>query len=158
MENSSWFPLNVVDIQKLIPHRYPFLMVDKLIEIKEKEPGEVIGRVCKAQKNVTGNEYFFEGHFPNNPIMPGVLILEAIAQAGALCCCGMEKDSPIDQLFFAGVNNVRFKKPVIPGDVLDIHLEMKKKKSSFYFGTGIVYVGNKISTQADITAHITFKN
>ena len=155
--NGSWFPLDIQEIKKLIPHRYPFLMVDRVIEITEKKPKEIVGRVCTAQKNITGNEYFFEGHFPDNPVMPGVLILEAIAQAGALCCCAMEGDSPIEQLFFAGVDNVRFKKPVRPGDILGLTVEMNKSKSSFYWGKGMASIGDEIAVHADILAHITFK-
>ena len=151
-------PLTIQAIKKLIPHRYPFLMVDRVMDIKEKQPGEVVGRICLAQKNVTGNEPFFEGHFPDNPVMPGVLILEAIAQAGALCCCAVEGDPPIERLFFAGLDNVRFKAPVFPGDVLDLKVEMKKRRSSFIWGEGIASVGNKVSAQADILAHITFKS
>ena len=151
------FPLDIQAIKKLIPHRYPFLLVDRVVEITEKVSGEIVGRVCKTKKNVTGNEPFFEGHFPDNPIMPGVLILEAIAQAGALCCCAVKGDPAIEQLFFAGVDNVRFKSPVFPGDVLDLRVEMKKQKSSFYWGVGVASVGEKTVARADILAHITFK-
>ena len=151
-------PLTLQDIKKLIPHRYPFLMVDRVIDIKEKQPGEVVGRICLAQKNVTGNELFFEGHFPDNPVFPGVLILEAIAQTGALCGCAVEGDPPIEQLFFTGLDNVRFKSPVFPGDVLDVKVEMKKMRSSFFWGEGIASVGNKIAAHAGIRAYMTFKN
>lgn len=155
--SEPWFPLNVQAIKKFLPHRYPFLMVDRVVEITEKTPGDIVGRVCKAQKNVTGNEQFFEGHFPDNPVMPGVLILEALAQAGALCCCAVKGDLAIEQLFFAGVDNVRFKSPVFPGDVLDLRVEMEKQKSSFVWGVGVASVGNKTVARADILAHITFK-
>ena len=130
----SDFPgsLDIQEIKKRIPHRYPFLMVDRVINITEKQPGEVVGRVCLAQKNVTGNEPFFEGHFPDAPVMPGVLILEAIAQAGALCCCAVKGDPPIDHLLFSGLDNVRFKVPVFPGDVLDLKVEMKKRDLLFF--------------------------
>ncbi|MYE07523.1 MAG: beta-hydroxyacyl-ACP dehydratase [Oligoflexia bacterium] len=151
------FALGIQDIKKRIPHRYPFLMVDRVINVMEKQPGEVVGRVCLAQKNVTGNEPFFEGHFPDAPVMPGVLILEAIAQAGALCCCAVKGDPPIERLFFAGLDNVRFKAPVFPGDVLDLKVEMKKRKSSFFWGEGVASVGGKVSVYADLLAHITFK-
>ena len=152
------FPLDIQAIKRLIPHRYPFLMVDRVIEITEEIPGKVVGRVCKAKKNITMNEPFFEGHFPGNPIMPGVLILEALSQAGALCCCGVKGDPAIEQLFFAGVHNVRFKSPVFPGDVLDLEVEMKKNKSFFYWGRGVASVKERTVACADIVAHITFKN
>ncbi len=157
VSSEPWFPLNIQAIKKILPHRYPFLLVDRVEEITENTPGDIVGRVCRAQKNVTGNEPFFKGHFPDNPVMPGVLILEAIAQAGALCCSAVEGDPAIEQLFFAGVDNVRFKSPVFPGDVLDLKVEMKKQKSSFYWGMGVASVGNKIVARADILAHITFK-
>ena len=150
------FPLTISEIRQLIPHRYPFLMVDRVLGITEKNPGEIVGRVCTAQKNISGNEPFFTGHFPDNPVMPGVLIVEAIAQAGAICCCGGKEDPPIKQLFFAGVDNVRFKKPVVPGDILKLEVEMRKQKASFYWGKGRAYVGETIVAYADILAHITF--
>ena len=150
------FYLGIQSIKKLLPHRYPFLMVDRVMEIVEKSPGEITGRVCKARKNITGNEFFFEGHFPDNPVMPGVLIMEAIAQAGALCCCAVKGDPPIKNLFFAGMDNVRFKHPVFPGDILDLQVEMKKSRSSFYRGEGVALVEGKVVTRADILAHITF--
>ncbi len=158
LSNGLLKPLTIQEIKQLIPHRYPFLMVDLVIQITEKNPGEILGRICTAQKNVTGNEPFFCGHFPDNPIMPGVLILEAMAQAGALCCCGIKKDAPIKKMFFAGADNVRFKNPVFPGDILDLKVEMKKHKSSFFWGAGVASVGDKIAAQADILAHIVFKN
>lgn len=150
------FPLTISEIRQLIPHRYPFLMVDRVLGITEKNPGEIVGRVCMAQKNISGNEPFFTGHFPDNPVMPGVLIVEAIAQAGAICCCGVEGDPPIKQLFFAGVDNVRFKKPVVPGDILKLEVEMQKQKASFYWGKGTAYVGETVVAYAGILAHITF--
>ena len=150
------FPLTISDVHQLIPHRYPFLMIDRVLGITEKKPGEIVGRVCTAQKNISGNEPFFTGHFPDNPVMPGVLIVEAIAQAGAICCCGVKEDPPIKQLFFAGVDNVRFKKPVVPGDILKIEVEMQKQKASFYWGKGTAYIGEAVVAYADILAHITF--
>ena len=106
---------------------------------------------------MTFNESFFEGHFPNQPVMPGVLVLEAIAQVGALCCSAVPGDAGIEELYLAGLNNVKFKKPVIPGDNLHLQVEMKKNKSSFYWGAGIASVNGNTAVQADIMAHITFK-
>lgn len=150
------FPLKIEGIHQLIPHRFPFLMIDRVLGITEKNPGEIAGRVCIAQKSVSGNEPFFTGHFPGNPVMPGVLIVEAIAQAGAICCCGVEGDPAIKQLFFAGIDNIRFKKPVVPGDLLSLKVEMQKQKASFYWGKGTAYVEETLVAYADILAHITF--
>ena len=149
-------PLELEDIKKLIPHRYPFLMVDRVVGLEEKTPGQIVGRVCMARKNITANESFFSGHFPGRSVMPGVLVLEAIAQAGALCCCGMPEDLPIKELFFVGSDNVRFKKPVLPGDVLELKVEMVRQKSSLYCGKGEAYVESELSARADILAYIVF--
>ncbi len=149
--------LGIQEIKQLLPHRYPFLMVDRVKEIKEARPGEIPGRVCTALKNVTGNEPFFIGHFPDNPVMPGVLIIEAIAQAAALCCCGIKGDPPISRLFFAGLDKARFKNPVFPGDVLDLKVEVKRKKADFLWGMGTAFTGDKLACRVDILAHIVFK-
>ncbi len=148
--------LNTEGIKKLLPHRYPFLLVDKVMSLTEESPGQIPGRTCRALKNVTINEPFFQGHFPENPIMPGVLILEALAQVGALCCSAMPKDAPIKQVFFAGLDKVRFKQAVCPGDVLQLEVKMQKTKKSFYWGVGKASVNNQLVTQAEVMAHITF--
>ncbi len=154
---SSSFPLGILEIRKLLPHRYPLLLVDRVLEVVEAKPGQIVGRICRAVKNVTVNESFFEGHFPNQPIMPGVLILEAIAQTGALCCSAIPGDPKIEQLYLAGLNNVKFKKPVVPGDILHLQVEMQKNRNSFYWGTSIASVDGEVAVQSDILAHITFK-
>ena len=154
--SSSSFPLGIPEIKKLLPHRYPLLMVDRVLEVVEVNPGKIIGRICRTIKNVTFNENFFEGHFPDQPVMPGVFILEAIAQTGALCCSAVPGDASIKQLYLAGFDNVKFKKPVIPGDSLHLQVEMKKNRSSFYWGTGIASVNKELVAQADILAHIVF--
>ena len=148
--------LDLEGIKRLLPHRYPFLMVDRVLSLTEKIPGEIPGRICRARKNVTGGEPFFQGHFPNRPVMPGVLILEALAQTGALCCAAMPNDPPIQQVFFAGLDKVRFKRPVEPGDVLDLKVVITKNRSSFYWGEGVASVGNQIAAQAEVLAHVMF--
>src|SRR5687768_10478072 len=102
--------LDIQGISELLPHRYPFLLVDRVLEL-------VPGESCKAVKNVTVNEPFFPGHFPEQPTMPGVLILESLAQTGALILLSME-DQKGKLLYLAGAEKVRFKKPVFPGDVI----------------------------------------
>ncbi len=149
---------DIQEIKKLIPHRYPFLMVDRVLRVTEKEPGKIVGRVLEARKNVTGNEPFFAGHFPDHPVMPGVLILEAIAQTGALCCSAIQGKSPqIEQVFLVGMDKARFKKPVYPGDILNLKVEMKKNKGAFFWGEGQAFVEEKLVASVNILAHITFQ-
>ena len=105
--------MNNIDIQKILPHRYPFLLVDKILEMDE-------GKTITGIKNVTVNEPFFQGHFPGNPIMPGVLICEALAQVGAVLLLGMEENKGKLGVF-TGINNFKFRKQVVPGDTLVLH-------------------------------------
>ena len=108
--------MNNIDIQKILPHRYPFLLVDKILEMEE-------GKSIKGIKNVTINEPFFQGHFPRNPIMPGVLICEALAQVGAVLLLGMEENKGKLGVF-TGINNFKFRKQVVPGDTLLLKAEL----------------------------------
>lgn len=108
--------MNNIDIQKILPHRYPFLLVDKITEMEE-------GKSIKGIKNVTVNEPFFQGHFPGNPIMPGVLICEALAQVGAVLLLSMEENRGKLGVF-TGINNFKFRKQVVPGDTLELSAEL----------------------------------
>ena len=108
--------MNSIDIQRILPHRYPFLLIDKVVEMEE-------GKSIKAVKNVTINEPFFQGHFPGNPIMPGVLICEALAQAGAVMLLGMEENKGKLGVF-TGINNFKFRRQVVPGDTLELKVEL----------------------------------
>lgn len=114
--------MDIIEILEHLPHRYPFLLVDRVLEI---DPGKSI----HAYKNVTINEPFFVGHFPHHPVMPGVLIMEALAQAaGILSFKSMdEKPSPDTVFYFAGIDEARFKKPVMPGDQLHLHVEIERQ-------------------------------
>jgi len=104
--------LNIQEISELLPHRYPFLLVDRVLEL-------IPGKYCKAVKNVTINEPFFPGHFPDMPTMPGVLLLESLAQTGAVILLSLQDpDGPRPAIYLAGADRVRFRKPVTPGDVL----------------------------------------
>ena len=136
---------NILDINrilKLLPHRYPILLVDRVLELDPR------ARI-KALKNVSVNEPFFQGHFPEYPVMPGVLILEALAQASALLAFSEEKDE--DSLyFFAGIDNARFKKPVIPGDQLILNAEVERYKSGIWKFKAFAMVGEDIVCQADL--------
>ena len=108
--------MDITKIQSILPHRYPFLLVDKITELEE-------GKRIKGIKNVTANEEFFNGHFPGKPIMPGVLITEALAQVGAVMLLGMEENKGKIGVF-TGINNFKFRRQVIPGDVLELNAEL----------------------------------
>lgn len=134
---------DIVDIIKMIPHRYPFLLVDKITEC-------VPGKYAKGYKNLTMNEGFFQGHFPGNPIMPGVLQLEALAQCSApilLCLEGYKGKLAL----FAAADNVRFKNIVRPGDRFDMEIELLKLKGPIGKSHAIGYVDGKVVVEADMT-------
>ena len=107
--------LNTHEIMKMLPHRYPFLLVDRIVELEE-------GKRVVGIKNVTINEPFFQGHFPGHPIMPGVLIIEAMAQVSGILAMLTDKISNDKVTYFTGIDNARFRKPVVPGDVLRLEL------------------------------------
>ncbi|MEW9123134.1 MAG: 3-hydroxyacyl-ACP dehydratase FabZ [Thermotaleaceae bacterium] len=129
--------LNSIDIQKIIPHRYPFLLVDKIVEI---EPG----KKAVGIKNVTINEPFFQGHFPGNPIMPGVLIVEAMAQVGAVAMLSLEENKGKLGVF-AGIDELRIKRQVIPGDTLRMEVEMIALKRNIGKAQAVAYVGEQVA-------------
>lgn len=135
--------LNIQDIQKILPHRPPFLLVDRIDEL---EPGKhALGRKC-----VTMNEPFFEGHFPGKAVMPGVLILEALAQTGAIVMLSVEKNFG-KIAYFGGMDKVKFKRQVVPGDVLKLDVEIIKSKGSFGVGTAVAYVEDQVAVEAVFT-------
>lgn len=131
------------EIKDIIPHRYPFLLVDKVLEVEEEK--RVVGL-----KNVTINEPFFQGHFPDYPVMPGVLILEALAQVGAIAVLGMEKNKGKIG-FLAGVDKARFKRQVKPGDQLKLEVEITRMKGPIGKGKGIATVDGEVACSAEIT-------
>jgi UDP-3-O-[3-hydroxymyristoyl] N-acetylglucosamine deacetylase/3-hydroxyacyl-[acyl-carrier-protein] dehydratase len=140
--------LNVTDIMKLLPHRPPFLFVDKIIELSESH---VVG-----VKNVTMNEDFFRGHFPGNPIMPGVLQIEAMAQTGGILALKTVPDPENYLTFFMKIDNVRFRNPVVPGDTLIFHLELLSPvRRGIFHMKGTAYVGDKVTTEAEMMAQIS---
>lgn len=136
-------PLEINEIMELLPHRYPFLLVDKVIDYEE-------GKWLHAVKNVTINEPFFQGHFPIKPIMPGVLILEAMAQATGILGFKTVDKTDDTLYYFAAIDNARFKQPVVPGDVVNIHVEYLKERR----GIGKFYceakVDGKVVCSADL--------
>ena len=136
--------LNIQEIKEILPHRYPFLLVDRVIEM---EIGEK--KFVRAYKNVSANEEFFNGHFPEEPVMPGVLQIEALAQAGAVALLSMEEFKGKIPLF-AGTNKVRFKRKVVPGDKLDLYCEIIKIKGPIGIGKGIATVDGQLACEAEI--------
>ncbi|WP_078378659.1 3-hydroxyacyl-ACP dehydratase FabZ [Sutcliffiella halmapala] len=134
--------LDINQIKEIIPHRYPFLLVDKIIEIEE-------GQRAIGIKNVTANEEFFQGHFPEFPVMPGVLIVEALAQVGAVAM--LKKEENKGRLaFFTGIDNCRFKKQVIPGDQLRLEVEMTRVRGSIGKGKGIATVDGQLVCELEM--------
>ena len=134
--------LTVKEIKEILPHRYPFLMIDRVEEVIE-------GKSAKGYKNITINENFFNGHFPEYPVMPGVLILEALAQMGAICILSME-DFKGKIGFLVGADKVRWKKQVMPGDKLELEIEIIKLRGSIGVGKGKATVDNQIVCEGKI--------
>ncbi|MFA6808096.1 MAG: 3-hydroxyacyl-ACP dehydratase FabZ [Eubacteriales bacterium] len=138
--------LGIKEIQKIIPHRYPFLLLDKVEEFEE-------GKSITAIKNVTMNEYFFQGHFPEEPVMPGVLIIEALAQAGAVAILSMDKYKG-KIAYFGGINKARFKRKVVPGDVLKLEVEIIKIKGPAGIGKALATVDGEKAVEAELVFFI----
>ncbi|MFT4416396.1 3-hydroxyacyl-ACP dehydratase FabZ [Fredinandcohnia humi] len=134
--------LDINEIKEIIPHRYPFLLVDRVLEIEE-------GQRAVGIKNVTANEEFFNGHFPDYPVMPGVLIVEALAQVGAVAM--LKKEENKGRLaFFAGIDNCRFKRQVKPGDQLRLEVEITRLRGSLGKGKGIATVDGELVCETEI--------
>jgi 3-hydroxyacyl-[acyl-carrier-protein] dehydratase len=137
--------LDVNEIMKLLPHRYPFLLVDRITEI---DPGKKI----VGLKNVTMNEPFFQGHFPGHPVMPGVLIVEAMAQVAAILVYRSSDDNKGKITYFVGIDNTKFRKPVVPGDQLRLELEVIGCRRGIYTFSGKTYVEGKLVTESELRA------
>ncbi len=139
--------LDINEIQKILPHRYPFLLIDRVIDLTRRE------RIV-AIKNVSVNEPFFAGHFPNMPIMPGVLIVEAIAQAGGALLLNEVEDREDKLMVFTGIEKARFRRPVFPGDQLRIEVEVKAWRMTAVRMEGKVFVGEKRVAEATVTCQL----
>ncbi|MDQ0244840.1 3-hydroxyacyl-[acyl-carrier-protein] dehydratase [Bacillus fengqiuensis] len=134
--------LDIQEIKEIIPHRYPFLLVDRILEVEE-------GKSAVGIKNVSANEEFFNGHFPDYPVMPGVLIVEALAQVGAVAM--LKKEENRGRLaFFTGIDSCRFKRQVKPGDQLRLEVEMVRVRGSIGKGKAVATVDGEIACEAEI--------
>lgn len=134
--------MDIKEIKEILPHRYPFLLIDKITEMEE-------GKRVKGYKNVTINEPFFQGHFPEYPVMPGVLVLEALAQVGAVAVLSMEQFKGKNPLF-AGADKVKWRRQVMPGDKLELECEIIKIKGPIGIGKALATVDGKKACEAEI--------
>lgn len=139
--------IDIREIFRFLPHRYPFLLVDRILEFEE-------GKKIVGVKNITVNEPFFQGHFPGAPVMPGVLILEAMAQTGGILLLRNVPDREKKLIYLAGINNAKFKKPVVPGDQLKMILEVTKIKSKFCQMKGEAFVNDEKVAEAEYLSTI----
>ncbi|MFQ6677882.1 MAG: 3-hydroxyacyl-ACP dehydratase FabZ [Fidelibacterota bacterium] len=139
--------LSISEIMWLIPHRYPFILIDRIVEL-------IPGKHCTALKNVTINEPFFQGHFPGNPVMPGVLILESMAQAGAFLVLNSVEDPLKKNMLFTAVEKSKFRKPIVPGDQVRIEMELIKIRLNAVKLRGVAYVDDIKVAEGTIMANI----
>ena len=151
MNEAVQLPIDVTRIQHLLPHRYPFLLVDRVVEFKAHK------RIV-AHKNVTINEPFFQGHFPGHPVMPGVLVIEALAQTGGILTQLSRGTVADNKLFYlVKIDNARFSRMVVPGDVLELHVEIKRIIRTMTFYTCVARVGGEEVASADVLCAETEK-
>lgn len=141
---------DINEIQRFLPHRYPFLLVDRILEIEE-------GKRAVGLKNVTINEPFFQGHFPGIPIMPGVLILEAMAQVGGYLALSSLNKEGEQAAYFTGIDKARFRKPVVPGDSLRLVVEVIKNRGNVWVFSGKAYVEEALVCGAELRAMLANK-
>jgi 3-hydroxyacyl-[acyl-carrier-protein] dehydratase len=146
-ESSKLTEISIQEILNLLPHRFPFLMVDKVIALEK-------GKSITAIKNTTINEPFFQGHFPSYPVMPGVLILEALAQAGGILAYKTEEDDDLKNMltYFMGIDKARFRKPIFPGSTIVLNVELVKRKQFIWMFHGKALVDGKLCAEADLMA------
>ncbi|MEJ2314686.1 MAG: 3-hydroxyacyl-ACP dehydratase FabZ [Nitrospirota bacterium] len=139
--------IDVNELKNYIPHRFPFLLVDRVLEVEKSK--RVVGI-----KNVSANEHFFEGHFPGNPIMPGVLIIEALAQTAGILT-NVSADKKFKGVYFMSIEKAKFRKPVVPGDQLRLEVELVKQRNTVLKFSGLAKVDGKVVAEAEFTAMMT---
>jgi beta-hydroxyacyl-ACP dehydratase FabZ len=142
--------IGINEIMTYLPHRYPFLLIDRIVELEENR--RIVGI-----KNVTINEPFFQGHFPGHPIMPGVLLIEAMAQTGGVLALHAEPDASKKVLYFMSIDKARFRKPVLPGDQVRFELDVTKQRSTIRAFKGIAKVDGNVVCEAELMAMIVDK-
>lgn len=144
--------MDVQEIQKLLPHRYPFLLVDRVVSI---DPGKAL----RAYKNVTVNEPFFEGHFPGHPVMPGVLVLEALAQASAILAYRSTGFDPSQKVtYLMAIDGAKFRKPTVPGDRLELEVEVIRFKGAIMKTRGLAKVDGEVVAEGEFLATVVDKD
>jgi len=144
--------MDVLEIQKLLPHRYPFLLVDRVVSI---EPGKQL----RAYKNVSVNEPFFEGHFPGHPVMPGVLVLEALAQASAILAYRSTGFDPAQKVtYLMAIDGAKFRRPTVPGDRLELEVEVLRFKGSILKTRGVAKVDGEVVAEGEFLATVVDKD
>lgn len=145
--------MTIEEIMGIIPHRYPFLLIDRVIELDEHDVGgNRVGRKVKALKNVTINEPFFQGHFPHRPVMPGVLLVEAMAQAGAIAC--YRPTDPLMDVSVASLKATRFRAPVVPGDTLELRAEVIKDRGHMILLDCEARVNGRVVAETELLASV----
>lgn len=142
--------LDINEIMSCLPHRYPFLLVDRVIDFQQ-------GKEITAIKNVTINEPFFQGHFPGHPIMPGVLIVEAMAQVGGMLAFKSEPEAEGKVVYFMGIDKARFRKPVVPGDQIRLVVTVLKQRRAIWRFKGEAFVDDNLVAEAELMATIMDK-